>query len=158
MRLLLIVAFGLFLQISSFAQIDTKDLQNEMEKATKELQEQLKNFNFEDFKMDTLLLKNFQFPEGFDSENFVMPNDMEADELLKMMERQMSQLDLEGMMKMMQENFSKMDFSEMEKMMAPFMNGEMFLIPAPENLGKEGDKKEESPAKKTKKKKIYKMK
>ena len=45
-----------------------KDIQEEMEKATKELQEQLKNFNFEDFQMDTLLLKEFKYSlSDFDS-------------------------------------------------------------------------------------------
>jgi len=155
----LTLAFGLFLQTATFAQIDSKEIEEEMEKATKELQEQLKNFNFEDFQMDTLLLKNFKFPEGLDMENFVMPNDIDMNEMLKMMERQMQQVDMEGMLKMMQENFSKMDFSEMEKMMEPFMNGEMFIIPSPENLERKGgeEKQEEQPKKKAKKKKTYKM-
>lgn len=158
MRFLLILAIGLFLQTSTFAQIDSKEIQEEMEKATKELQEQLKNFNFEDFQIDTLLLKDFKFPEGTDLENFVMPNDIDMNEMLKMMERQMQQVDMEGMLKMMEENFSKIDFSEMEKMMEPFMNGEMFIIPSPENLEKkEEDEKEEQPKKKGKKKKTYKM-
>ncbi len=155
MRFLLILAIGLFLQTSTFAQIDSKEIQEEMEKATKELQEQLKNFNFEDFQIDTLLLKDFKFPEGMGLENFVMPNDIDMNEMLKMMERQMQQVDMEGMLKMMEENFSKMDFSEMEKMMEPFMKGEMFIIPSPEN--KEEGEKEAQPKKKGKKKKTYKM-
>jgi len=142
MRFLLILALGLFLQTTSFAQVDTQEIQKEMEKMRIEMQEQLKNFNFEDLQIDTLLLKNFTFPEGFNAENFIMPNDIDMNEMLKMMERQMSQMDLEGMMKMMEENMSKIDLSEMEKMMEPFMKGEFFMLPTPEDLKKEGEELE----------------
>jgi len=167
MRFLLILAIGLFVQATSFAQVDTqemqKEMQKEMEKMRIEMQEQLKNFNFEDFQMDTLMLKNFTFPEGFNSENFIMPNDLDMNEMMKMMERQMSQMDIDGMMKMMEENMSKIDLSEMEKMMEPFMKGQFFMMPTPEDLRKEGEEldKEETPKngkkKNKQKKKTYKM-
>jgi len=164
MRFLIILFIGLFFQTASFAQIDSKEMQDEMEKMTKELQEQLKNFNFEDFPIDSALLKNFNFPEGFNAENFVMPNDIDMNGLMKMMEKQMSQLDIEGIAKMMEENMSKIDFAEMEKMMEPFMKGEFFALPIPEGNQeqKEGEKqatpKEEKKQKKKKKKqKTYKM-
>ncbi len=165
MRILTILFIGLFFQTVSFAQIDSKEMQEGMEKMTKELQEQLKNFNFEDFPIDTAILKNFKFPEGFNAENFVMPNDLDINAMMKMMERQMSQLDIEGMAKMMEENMSKIDFAEMEKMMEPFMKGEFFALPMPEDNQeqKEGEK-EVSPndgkkknKKKKKKQKTYKM-
>ena len=162
MRFLLILAIGLFFQTISFAQVDSKELHQEMEKMQKEMQEQLKNFNFEDFQIDTLLLKNFKLPEGFNAENFIMPNDIDMNEMLKMMERQMSQIDMEGMMKMMEESLSKIDFSEMEKMMEPFMKGEFFGIPIPETLEKEEKEKSARPKKEKQKKqgkqkKSYKM-
>ncbi|MEM1123607.1 MAG: hypothetical protein AAGJ18_24430, partial [Bacteroidota bacterium] len=106
MRLILSLAFGFLLQTSINAQVDHKAIQEEMEKATKELQEQLKNFNFEDFQMDTLLFKSFPFPEDLNMENFVMPSDIDPNELLKMMERQMQQMDMNELLKIMQENFS----------------------------------------------------
>ena len=166
MRFLIILFIGLFFQTTSFAQVDTKEMQDEMEKMTKELQEQLENFNFEDFQMDTMLLKNFKFPEGFDAENFVMPNDIDMNAMMKMMEKQLSQIDLEGMAKMMEENLSKIDFAEMEKMMEPFMKGEFFMMPIPDNQEqKEGEKqltpkeekKQQKKEKKKKKQKTYKM-
>ena len=161
MRFLLILATGLFLQTASFAQVDAQEMQKEMEKMRIEMQEQLKNFNFEDFKMDTSLLKNFTLPEGFNSDNFIMPNDIDMNEMLKMMERQMSQMDMEGMMKMMEENMSKMDLSEMEKMMEPLMKGDFFMFPMPDSLRmeEEGLEKGTTPKNKksTKKRKTYKM-
>ena len=159
MRFLLILMISLFVQTFSFAQIDNQEMQKEMEKMRKEMQEQLKNFNFENLQIDTLMLKNFTFPEGFNSENFIMPNDIDMNEMLKMMERQMGQMDMEGMLKLMEENMAKMDFSEMEKMMEPFMKGEFFMFPNPEDLQKEGEEKEGTPKnkKKTKKRKTYKM-
>lgn len=155
MRFLLIVAIGLFIQTTSFAQVDTQ----EMEKMRIEMQEQLKHFNFDNFQMDTSLLKNFTFPEGFNSDNFIMPNDMDMNEMMKMMERQMSQIDVEGMMKMMEENMSKIDLAEMEKMMEPFMKGDFFMFPTPEDLKKEGEEldKTGSSKKNLKKRKTYKM-
>ena len=163
MRFLLILMIGLFVQAASFAQVDTQEMQKEMEKMRIEMQEQLKHFNFEDFQMDTLMLKNCALPEGFNAEHFIMPNDLDMNEMLKMMERQMSQMDIEGMMKMMEENMSKIDLSEMEKMMEPFMKGEFFIMPTPEDLNKEGEEldKEEAPKNNKKKnkqqKKTYKM-
>lgn len=162
MRFLLLLILGLCVQTTSFAQIDGEELQKEMEKMRIEMQEQLKNFNFEDFQMDTLMLKNFTFPEGFHSDNFITPNDIDMNEMLKMMERQMSQMDLEGMMKMMEEQMSKMDLSEMEKMMEPFMKGEFFMFPMPEEkLEKEEETLEKEAAPKNKKdkkkRKTYKM-
>lgn len=161
MRFLLILAIGLFVQTTSFAQVDAEEMQKEMEKMSIEMQEQLKNFNLEDFKMDTLLLKSFTLPEGFNSENFLLPNDIDMNEMMKMMERQMSQMDMEGMMKMMEENMSKIDLAEMEKMMEPFMKGDFFMFPMPDSLRieEEGLEKETTPKtkKKTKKRKTYKM-
>ena len=161
MRFLLILVVGLFVQTASFAQVDAQEMQKEMEKMRIEMQEQLKNFNFEDFKIDTLLLKNFTFPEGFNSDNFNMPNDIDMNEMLKMMERQMSQMDMEGMLKMMEENMSKIDLSEMERMMEPLMKGDFFMFPMPDSLRKEGEEleKETSPKNKknAKKRKTYKM-
>jgi len=159
MRFLLILTVGLFIQTISFAQVDNQEMQKEMEKMRLEMQEQLKNFNFDNFQIDTLMLKNFTFPEGFNSENFIMPNDIDMDEMLKMMERQMGQMDMEGMLKMMEENMAKIDFTEMEKMMEPFMKGEFFMFPNPEELKKEGEDKEGKPKNKKdlKKRKTYKM-
>lgn len=168
MRFLIILFIGLFFQTASFAQIDSKEMQDGMEKMTKELQEQLKNFNFEDFPIDSALLKNFKFPEGFNAENFIMPNDLDINAMMKMMERQMSQIDIEGMAKMMEENMSKIDFAEMEKMMEPFMKGEFFMMPFPENnqeqepeekqlTPKEEKKQQKKEKKKKKKQKTYKM-
>jgi len=162
MRFLLILAIGLFIQMTAFAQVDTqemqKEMQKEMEKMRIEMQEQLKNFNFEDLQIDTSLLKNFNFPEGFNTENFIMPSDIDMNEMMKMMERQMSQMDIEGMMKMMEENMSKIDLSEMEKMMEPFMKGEFFMMPTPEDLKKEGEALDKEDTTKNKKKnKTYKM-
>ena len=161
MRFLLILAIGLFMQTASFAQVDAEEMQKEMEKMRIEMQEQLKNFDFEDFKMDTLLLKNFTLPEGFNSENFIMPNDIDMNEMLKMMERQMSQMDMEGMMKMMEENMSKIDLAEMEKMMEPFMKGEFFMFPMPDSLRMKEDGLEKGAMprnkKNAKKRKTYKM-
>lgn len=165
MRFLIILFIGLFFQTASFAQIDSKEMQEGMEKMTKELQEQLKNFNLEDFPIDTAMLKNFKFPEGFNAENFIMPNDLDINAMMKMMERQMSQLDIEGMAKMMEENMSKIDFAEMEKMMEPFMKGEFFALPMPEDNQeqKEGEKqltpkeKKKQQKQQKKKQKTYKM-
>ena len=155
MRLLLILMIGLFSQTVSFAQVDAEEMQKQMEQLQKEMQEQLKNFNFEDFKMDTLMLKNFTFPEGFNTDNFIMPNDVDMNELLKMMERQMSQMDMEGMMKMMEENMSKMDLAEMEKMMEPFMKGDFFMFPMPEDSKKEEGTSDKATTPKKKKLKTY---
>ena len=157
MRFLLILAIGLFVQTASFAQVDAQEMQKEMEKMRIEMQEQLKNFNFEDFRMDTLLLKNFTLPEGFNSDNFIMPNDIDMNEMLKMMERQMSQMDMEGMMKMMEENMSKMDLSEMEKMMEPLMKGDFFMFPMPDSLRMEEKGATPKNKKNAKKRKTYKM-
>jgi len=157
MRFLLILAIGLFIQITSSAQVDTQEMQKEMEKMRIEMQEQLKHFNFDNFQMDTSLLKNFTFPEGFNAENFMMPNDIDMNEMMKMMERQMSQMDIEGMMKMMEENMSKMDLSEMEQMMEPFMKGEFFMLPTPEDLKKEGEALDKEGKPKKEKRKTYKM-
>ncbi len=161
MRFLIILFIGLFFQTTSFAQIDSKEMQEDMEKMTKELQEQLKNFNLEELQIDTMLLKNFKFPEGFNAENFIMPNDLDINGMMQMMEKQMSQLDLEGMAKLMEENMSKIDFAEMEKLMEPFLKGEIFALPIPENNqgqeeGEQATPKEEK-NKKKKKKKSYKM-
>ena len=160
MRFLLILLISLFAQMISFAQIDAEEMQKEMEKMRIEMQEQLKHLNFDHFQIDTSLLKNFTFPEGFNAENFVMPNDIDMNEMLKMMERQMSQMDIEGMMKMMEENMSKLDLSEMEKMMEPFMKGEFFMFPTPEDLKQEKNEdldKEGTKQKKKSTKKTYKM-
>lgn len=163
MRFLLILTIGLFLQTASFAQIDSKQMQEELEKMTQEMQEQLKNFNFENFPLDTAILKNFKFPEGFSPESFIMPNDLDMNEMMKIMERQMSQLDIEGMTKMMEENLNKIDFAEIEKMFEPFTNGGAFTIPAPEELEEDGNdqatpkKEQKEKTKRKKKKKSYKM-
>ena len=154
MRFLLILLIGISLQTTSFAQVDQETLQQELEKMQKAMEEQLKNFNFEGFHTDTTIFKQFTFPEGFDSENYVMPNDVDMNEMLKMMERQMQQLDMEGMLKMMQENLGTMDFSELEKMMIPFKDGAPFIMPAPEQLEKQ---EEHSKKEKQKKRKVYKM-
>ncbi len=156
MRFLLILTISLFIQTVSFAQVDAAEMQKEMEKMRIEMQEQSKNFNFEGLQMDTLLLKSFTFPEGFNSENFIMPNDIDMNEMLKMMERQMSQMDMEGMMKMMEENMPKIDLAEMEKMMEPFMQGDFFTFPMPDSLRTEGGAMPKN-KKTTKKRKTYKM-
>ena len=161
MRFLIILFIGLFFQTASFAQVDSKEMQENMEKMTKELQEQLKNFNLEELQIDTMLLKNFKFPEGFNAENFIMPNDLDLNGIMQMMEKQMGQLDIEGIAKLMEENMSKIDFAEMEKMMEPFLKGEIFALPIPENNqeedGEQTTPKEEKKKKKKKKQKSYKM-
>ena len=161
MRFLIILFIGLFFQTASFAQIDSKEMQEDMEKMTKELQEQFKNFNLEELQIDTMLLKNFKFPEGFNAENFIMPNDLDLNGIMQMMEKQMGQLDIEGIAKLMEENMSKIDFAEMEKMMEPFLKGEIFALPIPENNqeedGEQTTPKEEKKKKKKKKQKSYKM-
>ena len=139
MRILLIFAFGLLFQLTSFAQVDSKELQREIEKMQKEMQEHMRDFslNFKDFrfKMDTLFFRNFKMPEDFDEDSFIMPDDIDMGEMMKMLER----------------SFGQMDWSELEKMFEPFMQeGNPFMIPAPDDL-----KKEEKQPLKKKKKKTY---
>lgn len=154
MRFILILAIGLFFQGSVSAQINSGEIQQELEKVQKELQEQLKNLDFGELNllMDSLVVKGFELPKGFDSENFIMPDDINMDEMAKMLERSFSQvdmdkmmkimeknieqLDIEGMAGMMEKNLNKMDFSELEQLFEPFMDLELLLTPTPEQSEK----------------------
>ncbi len=148
MRILLILLLGFLFQTTSLAQIDSEEWQRVLEKMQKEMREQMRDFsyNFKDFhfEIDTLFFEHFNLPEGFEKDGFIMPDDIDMSEMMKMLERSFSQMDIEGMMKLFEENFNQMDWSELEKMFEPFR------VPAPENL-KEGEKKKNKSSKKKKK-------
>ena len=166
MRFLSILLFALLFQTAAFAQIDQEKLQEELEKMQKITQEQLKNLNFDQLPFDSLFAKGFKFPDEFNGGNFILPDDIDINGILKMMEQQMGQIDLEGMVKMMEESMSKIDISEMEKMLAPFMKGELFGIPIPqesqpeeieEDTKKSKKEKRKEKRERKKKQKTYKM-
>ena len=152
MKFILIFSISLCFQATAFAQTDSKEWQEEMQK---EMQEQLQNFGLYfdqfNFKMDTLLMKDFQFPGSFDTKSFVMPNDIDMGEMMKMLERSFSQKNMEGMMKRMEDNLNQMDMSELQKLFEPFMDGNAFIIPSPEQFKKGKKNKNTSPKKKKKK-------
>lgn len=151
-RILSIFFLLFFFQLNLIGQVDDRALQHQMEQMQELLQEQLNSFDFSEYglKFDTLFFKDLQLPKGLDDDQFIMPDDIDVEEMRKMMKLQLSQLELEKMFKMLEENLGEMDFSEMEQFFAPFQDGSGIIIPIPEEEGK----KKTNPSKK---RKVYKM-